>query len=262
MLRHAHSRTYGAAWLQPLGCWHPAPPCSAQGLPCTFNVRYPAPKRTFVSVSAFVLDNAERRDACVQDWQLCWFRQPVVAPVGNKVRCKCHLVHVASAYAVPCMRSVVLRAWSLRCVHMAHEREALFAACANCELASCSYLAVGGNMLQGAVTSRAASACSYEVTSKMPEHKIIMSDGQGQPNPALMERFQSVVSSLFQQVRTCSRLATFGVLLLVSVHSLAASHCATSKRCFFRSSYDSGVHADFTVRTAGHCTTHHDSLWQ
>ena len=60
----------------------------------------------------------------------------------------------------------------------------------------------------------------------MPEHKIIMSDGQGQPNPALMERFQSVVSSLFQQV-CCQQNACRTVLDVF----LSLARARTSLRC-------------------------------
>ena len=40
-----------------------------------------------------------------------------------------------------------------------------------------------------------------EIESKVDTSSIVMSQGPPPPNPLMVERFQSVVSSLFQQVR-------------------------------------------------------------
>jgi hypothetical protein len=71
-------------------------------------------------------------------------------------------------------------------------------------------------------------ASRFSVDSRISDSSIIMSQGPAPPNPLMVERFQSVVSSLFQQVRLAP-LAMF--------EGLSASSCVHSSD-FLQQQYD------------------------
>ena len=87
-------------------------------------------------------------------------------------------------------------------------------------------------------TYSTVACCSFEVDSRLEMGEIVMSQG---PSPMMVERFQSVVSSLFQQVILCLPLFHLDLSDKKAFNSFSHVHVVTvdfysdTQRCWLSS---------------------------